>query len=95
MEVMTTPNTEGQGRMGSETRWPQVGDKMKFLGKNGYDDRDDGGHGQRHIVHGHHQFENGPIFKKNRTDLDTYAWYTGRLVIGVFNHAYPVITHDH
>jgi hypothetical protein len=25
---------------------------------------------------------NGPILKKNRTNLDTFAWYTGRLVIG-------------
>src|SRR5262249_28722810 len=46
-----------------------------------YDDRDEGGHGQRHIVHGHHQHADGPILKKNRTNLDTFAWYTGRLVM--------------
>jgi serine/threonine protein phosphatase 1 len=49
-----------------------------------YGDRDEGGHGQRHVVHGHHQHADGPILKKNRTNLDTFAWYTGRLVIGVF-----------
>jgi serine/threonine protein phosphatase 1 len=54
-----------------------------------YPDDDDGGHGQRHIVHGHHQHVHGPIFKKNRTNLDTLAWYTGRLAIGVFEDAAP------
>jgi hypothetical protein len=51
--------------------------------------RDDGGYGQRHVVHGHHQHAHGPIFKKNRTNLDTFAWYTGRLAIGVFDDARP------
>jgi serine/threonine protein phosphatase 1 len=50
---------------------------------------DDEGHGQRHVVHGHHQHAHGPIFKRNRTNLDTLAWYTGRLVIGVFDDATP------
>ena len=54
-----------------------------------YRDDDDGGHGQRHVVHGHHQHADGPIFKKNRTNLDTFAWYTGRLAIGVFDDAKP------
>jgi hypothetical protein len=54
-----------------------------------YDDRDEGGHGQRHIVHGHHQHAQGPILKKNRTNLDTFAWYTGRLVIAVFDDETP------
>jgi hypothetical protein len=49
----------------------------------------DGGHGQRHVVHGHHQHVHGPIFKKHRTNLDTLAWYTGRLAIGVFDDAAP------
>lgn len=39
----------------------------------------------RHVVHGHHQFEDGPKCYKGRTDLDTFAWYTGRLVVGVFD----------
>ena len=29
------------------------------------------------------------IFKKSRTNLDTLAWYTGRLAIGVFDDAAP------
>src|ERR1700751_483884 len=53
------------------------------------DDCDEGGYRQRHIVHGHHQHANGPILKKNRTNLDTFAWYTGRLVIGVFDDDMP------
>jgi serine/threonine protein phosphatase 1 len=54
-----------------------------------YDDRDEGGHGRRHVVHGHHQHASGPILKKNRTNLDTFSWYTGRLVIGVFEDDTP------
>src|SRR6516225_9938796 len=47
-----------------------------------YRDDDDGGHGRRHVVH-------GPIFKEKRTNLDTFAWYTGRLAIGVFDDDTP------
>lgn len=54
-----------------------------------YDDLDEGGYGQRHVVHGHHQHADGPILKKKRTNLDTFAWYTGRLVIGVFDDDTP------
>lgn len=50
-----------------------------------YPDGADLGHGERHVVHGHHQFADGPKLLKNRTDLDTFAWYTGRIVIGVFD----------
>lgn len=44
-------------------------------------------HGYRgkHVVHGHVQYADGPIIHDGRTDLDTFAWYTGRLVIGVFD----------
>lgn len=45
----------------------------------------DGGHADRHVVHGHEQFADGPKFYKHRTDLDTFAWFTGRLVVGVFD----------
>jgi serine/threonine protein phosphatase 1 len=54
-----------------------------------YDDRDDGGYGERHIVHGHEAHAHGPILKKCRTNLDTLAWRTGRLVIGVFDDDVP------
>jgi serine/threonine protein phosphatase 1 len=50
-----------------------------------YEREDQRGHGDRHVVHGHDPFEGGPILKEGRTDLDTLAWYTGRLVIGVFD----------
>ena len=40
----------------------------------------------RHVVHGHHQFADGPKLYKGRTDLDTFAWLTGRIVIGVFDN---------
>lgn len=50
-----------------------------------YRDDDEGGHLGKHVVHGHHQHADGPVLKKNRTNLDTFAWYSGRLVVGVFN----------
>jgi serine/threonine protein phosphatase 1 len=43
------------------------------------------GHDARHVVHGHEQYEDGPLCLAGRTDLDTFAWYTGRLVVGVFD----------
>lgn len=39
----------------------------------------------KHVVHGHHQFADGPHEWEFRTDLDTFAWNTGRIVIGVFD----------
>ena len=50
-----------------------------------YDDHDPGGHFGKHVVHGHHQFADGPKFHLGRTDLDTGAFYSGRLVVGVFD----------
>src|SRR5580704_9093598 len=50
-----------------------------------YDDVDEGGYDGLHVVHGHHAFEDGPILKKHRTDLDTKAYKTGHLAIGVFD----------
>lgn len=47
------------------------------------------GHGDFHVVHGHEQFGDGPKLFKGRTDLDTFAWATGRLVIGVFDDDTP------
>ena len=58
--------------------------------------RDDaGGHraernadgGEIHVVHGHDPDEAGPLLLAGRTALDTYAWATGRLVVGVFDDA--------
>jgi serine/threonine protein phosphatase 1 len=50
-----------------------------------YKDNDHGGYAGRHVVHGHHQKDDGPHRWKGRTNLDVGAWYTGRLVIGVFD----------
>lgn len=55
-----------------------------------YNPTDMGGYRGKHVVHGHHQFADGPhqwIGSKRggRTDLDCWAYYTGRLVIGVFD----------
>jgi serine/threonine protein phosphatase 1 len=50
-----------------------------------YKGADQRGHGARHVVHGHHQFRDGPVTIAGRTNLDTQAWYTGRLVVAVFD----------
>lgn len=47
------------------------------------------GHGGRHVVHGHDPNADGPLKHAGRTDLDTLAWRTGRLVVGVFDDARP------
>lgn len=38
-----------------------------------------------HVVHGHTPHAEGPMLYKGRTNLDTMAFKTGRLVIGVFD----------
>lgn len=50
-----------------------------------YADDDPGGYRGKHVVHGHHQHAHGPLCLAGRTDLDTFAWYTGRIVVGVFD----------
>jgi serine/threonine protein phosphatase 1 len=42
------------------------------------------GFGKLHVVHGHDSFPDGPLLYEGRTNLDTQAWKTGRLMIGVF-----------
>src|SRR5664279_4928978 len=44
-----------------------------------------GGYGERHVVHGHDNDPDGPLLFEGRTNLDTAAWRTGRLVVGVFD----------
>lgn len=44
-------------------------------------------HFGKHVVHGHDRNEDGPLKFSGRTNLDTNAWLTGRLVIGVFDDA--------
>ncbi|MEO6839793.1 MAG: metallophosphoesterase [Bradyrhizobium sp.] len=45
--------------------------------------------GGRHIVHGHDSFVDGPKLYEGRSNLDTRAWRTGRLVIAVFDDDRP------
>jgi serine/threonine protein phosphatase 1 len=54
-----------------------------------YPEDDPGGHSGFHIVHGHQPYEDGPLCMPGRTDLDTLAWATGRLVVGVFDDDKP------
>jgi serine/threonine protein phosphatase 1 len=49
----------------------------------------DVGHGNRHVVHGHHADLMAPIVTAGKTNLDGLAWKTGRLVIGVFDDDRP------
>jgi serine/threonine protein phosphatase 1 len=56
---------------------------IKSLSADLYDDKPN--ISGKHIVHGHHQSENHPLLKPHRTNLDSFAWYTGRLAIGVFD----------
>jgi serine/threonine protein phosphatase 1 len=48
-----------------------------------------GGFGELHVVHGHDNFPEGPLLYEGRTNLDTLAWRTGRLTIGVFDDDRP------
>ncbi len=54
-----------------------------------YPDEHAAGHGERHVVHGHDRAPEGPKLLAGRTNLDTMAWSTGRLVIGVFDDDQP------
>lgn len=47
---------------------------------------DDGTHKSgKHVVHGHVQAEHHPDLRVGRTNLDAWAYHTGRLAIGVFD----------
>jgi serine/threonine protein phosphatase 1 len=47
------------------------------------------GFGDLHVVHGHDNNPDGPLLYPGRTNLDTLAWRTGRLTIGVFDDDRP------
>jgi len=47
------------------------------------------GFGRLHVVHGHDNCPDGPLLYEGRTNLDTLAWRTGRLTIGVFDDDKP------
>jgi len=48
-----------------------------------------GGYGARHVVHGHDNDPDGPLLFEGRTNLDTAAWRTGRLTVGLFDDDRP------
>jgi serine/threonine protein phosphatase 1 len=48
-----------------------------------------GGFGTLHVVHGHDNHPEGPLLHEGRTNLDTLAWRTGRLTVGVFDDDRP------
>lgn len=78
---------------------PKRADKYQDMMWMLYDKTDGRGWKGKHVVHGHHQFADGPHvwYSKSggRTDLDCGAYHTGRLVVGVFddtqNHALEFI----
>lgn len=75
---------------GALARWrPLHRQQADFTLWNVYTDEDEGGHGRFHVVHGHDQKSRGTVLKRRRTNLDTFAWRTGRLVIGVFDNDRP------
>ena len=43
------------------------------------------GFGDLHVVHGHDNYPDGPQLYQGRTNLDTQAWRTGRLMVGIFD----------
>jgi calcineurin-like phosphoesterase family protein len=47
------------------------------------------GYGELHVVHGHDNFPDGPLLYEGRTNLDTLAWRTGRLTVGIFDDDRP------
>jgi len=54
-----------------------------------YPKGDDGGFGKLHVVHGHDNDPDGPLLLEGRSNLDTAAWKTGRLTVGVFGDDRP------
>jgi serine/threonine protein phosphatase 1 len=50
-----------------------------------YEPEHPGGWFGKHVVHGHEDREEGPLHFPGRTNLDTRAWKTGRLAVGVFD----------
>ena len=54
-----------------------------------YPKGDGAGFGARHIVHGHDNDPEGPLLLEGRTNLDTQAWRTGRLAVGIFDDDRP------
>jgi serine/threonine protein phosphatase 1 len=54
-----------------------------------YPEGDPRGLAELHVVHGHDKHPEGPLLYPGRTNLDTHAWRTGRLTVGVFDDDRP------
>ena len=54
-----------------------------------YSQNPDRGYRGKHVVHGHTPREGGPVLLKNRTNLDCGAYFSDRLVVGVFDDGVP------
>jgi serine/threonine protein phosphatase 1 len=67
---------------------PEAQDEHTLLWRR-YPKGDSAGFGGRHVVHGHNSNADGPELLEGRTNLDTLAWRTGRLVTGVFDDDKP------
>ncbi|RTL47868.1 MAG: serine/threonine protein phosphatase [Bradyrhizobiaceae bacterium] len=74
---------------GIDPSLPLMAQSEKVLTTKRYAKTDSGGYGVRHVVHGHDNQVNGPLLFSGRSNLDTCAWRTGRLVIGVFHDDMP------
>lgn len=77
MNLPPSPNTFKGERLRQQMQWMI------------YNRGEAGGWRGKHVVHGHHQYQDGPHVwhgpHGGRTDLDVYAHATGRIVVGVFN----------
>lgn len=54
-----------------------------------YDRNADVGFNGKHVVHGHTPNPAGPELFDHRTNLDTYAWKTGKMFVAVFDDERP------
>jgi serine/threonine protein phosphatase 1 len=68
---------------------PQTLQWMLYRSETEYDNaqiEDDAAHvSGKHIVHGHEQSAAHPLLLPHRTNLDSFAWHSGRASIGVFD----------
>jgi serine/threonine protein phosphatase 1 len=74
---------------GVDPSLPLIAQSDKVLTTKRYAKTETGGYGARHVVHGHDNQVEGPLLFEGRSNLDTAAWRTGRLVIGVFDDETP------
>ncbi len=74
---------------GVDANMPLDKQTNEFLLWHRYPEGVDIGYGNRHVVHGHTPHLQGPEKLSHRTNLDTLAWKTGRLVIAVFDDRIP------